>query len=193
MSESKIWFCADTHFNHANILKYCPGREKLGSTIEEMNVELIRRWNAVVADEDTVFFLGDFAFERKGLPCFDELLARLNGTLILIAGNHDKKRNDRFFSNVVRPGMVLELDGTLIELVHNPRAATGSGDIAFCGHVHQNWSTLTKGVVLPAYRVGGKKRPAFKAPCSIYNVGVDVRGFKPRSFREIVEPKLPSR
>ena len=57
-----IWFTSDTHFDHKNIIKYCNRPFK---DIDEMNAELERRWNAVVAPGDRVFHLGDFAFTAR--------------------------------------------------------------------------------------------------------------------------------
>ncbi len=48
----KVYFTADTHFNHANVLKYCA---RPFASIDEMNRELIARWNALVGPEDTVY------------------------------------------------------------------------------------------------------------------------------------------
>lgn len=62
---TKTWFISDTHFGHVNILKY---DERPFADIEEMNEELIKRWNKKVKNGDTVWFLGDFAmFNKKGL------------------------------------------------------------------------------------------------------------------------------
>jgi len=55
---AKVFFTSDTHFNHVNIIKYC---SRPFSSVEEMNREMIARWNSVVGPEDTVFHLGDFA------------------------------------------------------------------------------------------------------------------------------------
>jgi calcineurin-like phosphoesterase family protein len=57
----KVFFTSDTHFGHANIIKYC-GRPF--ASVEEMNRELIARWNAVVGPRDTVYHLGDRAWEN---------------------------------------------------------------------------------------------------------------------------------
>lgn len=78
-----IWFSSDHHFSHSNIIKY---DMRPFASIEEMNLELIRRWNAVVAPGDTVFYLGDFSLSKSALT---EILPKLNGEKHLIAGNHD--------------------------------------------------------------------------------------------------------
>ena len=51
-----IYFIADTHFNHANIIKYCNRPFK---NTDEMNKYIIRKWNSVVKERDTVYHLGD--------------------------------------------------------------------------------------------------------------------------------------
>ena len=78
------WFISDTHFSHANIIRYT--KRPFGSA-DEMNEHLIDNWNALVKPEDAVFFLGDF-----GLGSTDylaTLCSRLHGNKICIRGNHD--------------------------------------------------------------------------------------------------------
>jgi len=53
-----------------------------------MNKELIRRYNEVVGEDDTVYFLGDISFGSPGKT--HEVLHQLKGTKYLILGNHDK-------------------------------------------------------------------------------------------------------
>ena len=82
---SRIWFTSDTHFWHRNVIRLC-GRPY--ATIEEMNADLIRRWNSRVEDGDIVYHLGDFAF--CGMGKMKEILSQLKGTKILVQGNHDQ-------------------------------------------------------------------------------------------------------
>ena len=83
------FFTADTHFGHANIIKYCV---RPFMTVEDMDVALVNNWNAVVKPMDVVWHLGDFAFPRK-LPKgrLADIFASLNGEKHLIRGNHDHK------------------------------------------------------------------------------------------------------
>lgn len=83
--KTRTWFSADLHLGHANIIKYC---DRPFSSVEEMNTEIIARWNEKVSPHDTAWLLGDVA-----LGAIDEtlpLLARLNGRKYLVAGNHDR-------------------------------------------------------------------------------------------------------
>ena len=82
----KLFFTADTHFNHTNILKFC---NRPFNSVEQMNETLIDNWNRVVGKDDTVFHLGDFCL--GGAAEWTKLLDRLNGKIYLILGNHDLK------------------------------------------------------------------------------------------------------
>ena len=53
----KKWFITDTHFSHANIIRYA---SRPYANVEEMDENLINNWNQCVDIDDQVFFLGDF-------------------------------------------------------------------------------------------------------------------------------------
>ncbi len=61
---------------------------------------MAEKWNKKVGKDDMVIHLGDFALGNK--EKVKETRERLNGTIILIKGNHDKV-NERFM--VVRDSM----------------------------------------------------------------------------------------
>lgn len=82
---------ADTHFEHDKIIAYC--RPQF-SSLEEMAEVIIDNWNSTVGPKDTVYHLGDVAIcgtdpEKRARAL--KYLARLNGTLVLVAGNHDSQ------------------------------------------------------------------------------------------------------
>lgn len=67
MSEKKFkyspdhtFFTSDTHFGHANIIRFC---KRPFENVEEMNEALIENWNKVVSDDDTVFHLGEYTID----------------------------------------------------------------------------------------------------------------------------------
>lgn len=76
---------SDTHFGHANIIKYSNRPFK---DVYEMDEELIRRWNAKVPPGAVVYHLGDFAFATA--KRIKEIIRRLNGRIRMFPGNHDK-------------------------------------------------------------------------------------------------------
>jgi calcineurin-like phosphoesterase family protein len=79
------WFTSDLHLGHLNILRYCP---RPYDTVDDMNADLIARWNAHVADTDDVWVLGDLCLGK--LDDSLQLLSLLNGTIHLLVGNHDR-------------------------------------------------------------------------------------------------------
>lgn len=81
------FFTSDTHFGHANIIKYST---RPFASAKEMDDTIIHNWNAVVKPGDTVYHLGDFAV---GGPEADEYLRRLNGNIKFCWGNHDNRLN----------------------------------------------------------------------------------------------------
>lgn len=145
----KIWFRSDDHFNNYNVNKYCNRpfihevkenkiyyrdkfikecdnnesaiKEAVNLTVKEMNLTFIEKWNSKVSPEDTVYYLGDFAF-----PCsFEEgkkLLNKLNGYKILITGNHDKSKKIMLEMgfNEVYENLEIKLRDQKILLSHYP-------------------------------------------------------------------------
>ena len=176
------FFTSDHHFNHSNILTYCA---RPWATVEEMNEGLIKNWNETVGSYDTVYHLGDFAMgNRKLIP---EILSRLNGRIILVRGNHDFSNSLKYFSEVY-PYQILELDGYCFELAHNPGHLKQNCDFALCGHVHEQWAKREIGEVIEADDVSDHayRHPEIRPTVPVYNVGVDVRGFRPRTLQEIL-------
>ena len=82
-----VWFTADTHFGHHNIIKYA---NRPYGTIEGHDEVLIANWNDMVRGGDLVYHLGDFGFGKKP-EMIERLARRLNGCIHLIYGNHDNK------------------------------------------------------------------------------------------------------
>jgi len=80
-----IYYTADQHFGHANIIKHC-GRPF--DSVEQMDRFMLAQWNAHVTEEDIVYILGDMFF-RNNAPA-EEILKALQGKKHLIVGNHDK-------------------------------------------------------------------------------------------------------
>ena len=59
-----IFFIADTHFGDERILRY---ENRPFKSVDEMNSEIIKRWNESVKDDDSVYLLGDVGDEKSSL------------------------------------------------------------------------------------------------------------------------------
>lgn len=89
-----FWVISDTHFGHANIIKYC---DRPFSSVHEMNETMRENWNSVVKEQDHVYHLGD-VYYQKGMGDNDRdialsFLSSLKGQKRLIVGNHDNLKD----------------------------------------------------------------------------------------------------
>ena len=177
------WFSADLHISHRNIIDYC---NRPFADVDEMNAALVERWNSVVADDDTVYVLGDFA-----LGNLDDSLAvgaQLRGRKILVTGNHDRMfraspgREERMvqrymdgagFAEVYPRTIELQLGGTRVLASHFPYQ--DDGDDRHLSHrpVDDGVTWLLHGHVHERWKVRAEQR--------MINVGVDVWDFAPVS------------
>lgn len=174
------WFTSDTHFWHGNIIKYCnrPWHKSVdaeglpvvdGADVQQMNEDLIARWNAVVGKDDIVWHLGDFCFGKKENVA--DVLSRLNGNVNLIMGNHDRHKMkfyyDAGFHRVYDHPVVLS---NFFILSHAPLPYIQNGGVFanLFGHVHDS----------PAYKTWSKNSVCL---C------VERHGYRPISWKEIQE------
>ena len=90
-------YVADLHFGHANVIKH-DGRPY--SNVDEMDEDLIKKWNSVVKDTDEVYIIGDLTY-RNGKPV-SWYAKQLKGKKYLILGNHDKLDSDdrKYFEKI---------------------------------------------------------------------------------------------
>ena len=99
MIMGKQFYIADWHYNHANCIAF---DNRPFKSVQEMNEELVERWNKAVSNDDTVYILGDMFWcnWKDALPVLD----KLHGNKILIKGNHDRCNESQFvkkFSKIV--------------------------------------------------------------------------------------------
>jgi calcineurin-like phosphoesterase family protein len=197
---SKLFFTSDTHYGHANVIKYCnrPFRD-----VEEMREVLINSWNAAVSPGDTVIHMGDFSFHEREVA---SVLPRLNGTKHLVLGNHDKphpsnkgRTQEKFLDWVsrykdlgfeqVRVEAALETSYGMFRMCHLPYEdkedvyqdgtarltkyrPTDDGLPLLCGHVHERWLTklTTNGTLMINVGVDAPGAPWFMRPASLEEV-----------------------
>jgi calcineurin-like phosphoesterase family protein len=172
-------FYSDPHIGHANIIKYC---ERPFTDVEEMNQTLVQRYNAKIDRKDVVLWLGDCFF--KGDPTrYRDTLLQMNGTKILLVGNHDGSMPamaNLGFALVLQEA-VLNIRGVTCRVNHYPyeaipvyekpdkfaalRPRKHPGEILIHGHNH------AKGPV------NGNQ----------INVGVDAWDFGPAMYYEVAD------
>jgi len=150
-----VWFTADLHLGHGNIIKYCV-RPFLSALEQERAIEDPRgKWrvsektlarhdealldaiNAVVQAQDTLWILGDFCW--GGIEAAREYLGCLHcHNVNLVWGNHDHRSIRPLFGRVIDQGMV-NVSGQSIWLNHYPMRSWNRsfhGSWHFYGHVH---------------------------------------------------------
>jgi len=182
------WWTSDTHFSHANIIKYC---DRPFSSVGHMNGEMLARWNRLVKPGDTVYHLGDLA-----LGPIDEslsLTAALHGHRFLVPGNHDRisslpehrKHRDRFVVAYERAGWTIlpevfemEIGGYPVVVSHYPYAGDSHDKDRF---------TKVRPVDHGLPVIHGHVHDTFVTSGRQFNVGVDVRGYQPVPETEIIE------
>lgn len=166
---SKLFFTADQHFGHKNIIKYC---NRPFSSVEEMNKVMVDRWNEVVGKDDEVYVAGDFIWDKR---LCSEIPQLLNGEIHLIPGNHDYKMYlELDVDNIFPSSQITQVDWNRqrIILCHYPMVSW----IASCyGSWHLHGHTHCK-IDYPSVT---KDRLAF-------DVGVDGNNFYPHSILDIV-------
>lgn len=167
-----IYFTSDQHFGHFNIIRLS---RRPFATVEEMDATMLERWNSKVKDDDTVYVLGDLFFRAATV---EPILKELKGRKHLILGNHDgswTKRVDlaQYFESVQTLKEV-NADGRLLTLCHYPMLSYPEARRGFMiyGHVHNN--------------VGDDYWPLIQRRPRMLNAGVDVNGFAPVTFDELV-------
>ena len=156
-----IWFTADTHFGHAKIIEYC---NRPFSCVEEMDEELIRRWNSQVDVEDEVYFLGDFCLKDP-----HKYVKRLTGKIFYINGSHDKNMR-----GYVCPNDIVWIEA-LDDEYGNPRR------IVMCHYAMRSWSRSH----YASWHLFGHHHGKLEPHGLSFDVGVDTNDFYPYSLEDV--------
>lgn len=171
-----IYFTADTHFGHQNVIRFC-GRPFADAN--EMDETLIENWNSRVNGNDTVYVLGDMFFRSTNT---ESILKRLRGKKRLIVGNHDgswmtKLDVSRYFASI---DSFLEMsDGKhSLTLCHYPMLTWKHEKKSYMvhGHIHNDTSA--------------DFWPQFAARENVLNAGTDINGFAPVAFEELLDNNI---
>ena len=159
MDDLVYFFTADFHLGHSNIIKYT---NRPFDSVEEMDREIIKRFNSVVSKNDITVHAGDFTLAKREVA--EEYIKQLNGQHIFLKGSHD------YWLKGTKSHEIWEkrIDGIYVVCCHfNMRvwARSHYNSWMLYGHSH------------------GKLEPIGKQ----WDIGVDNNNFYPYSFEQIKE------
>ena len=164
-----LFIISDTHFGHANMLRFTDSKTDLRvrpnwESVDEMDEHMIDRWNSVVQRDDIVYHLGDvYMGGNRGLT----VLPRLRGRKRLILGNHDNGKDQnlhRHFEKILMWRMFPEFRCLLTHVPVHESTLNAKVPYNLHGHIHQNSSPSPQHI----------------------NCCVEVQHYTPRSIEELV-------
>jgi len=139
-----IFLVSDTHFGHTGVCKFTrnDGVTKLRpwDNADEMDEEMIKRWNETVRPNDKVYHLGDVVINRKAL----KTLHRLNGDKVLIRGNHDIFRDDEYRQHFRELRAYHVMNGMILSHIPIHTESLGRFGTNIHGHLHANRVMIQK-------------------------------------------------
>ena len=179
----KKFYIADWHYGHANCIGF---DNRPFIDVNEMNRELVNRWNNVVSAGDLVYVLGDMFWTKTSdtIPVLDSL----NGQKFLVKGNHDRVKDAQLAKRFVKIDDYVEIEdgGNNIVLSHYPIPCFKNhfyGWYHLYGHVHSSfeWNMMEH----TRYQM----EALYDKQCNMYNVGAMMPwvNYTPRTLDEIVE------
>ena len=167
-----VFFIADTHFGHKNIIEMC---DRPFESVEDMDDFIIESWNAKVLGNDTVYILGDM-FYRHGDP--ESVLKRLKGKKRLITGNHD----DSWMKKV-------DCSKYFLSISRLAEASDGEHGLVLCHYPLMTWNHPQRNYMIHGH-IHNRTDMTFwhliKDNPRLLNAGVDINGFWPVTFEEMV-------
>ena len=132
---SAFYVTSDTWFGRPQILQIA-NRIQFNN-VDEMNQQLIKNWNKTVKKNDTVFHLGNFAWDPQTAR---QVLRKLNGQIYFIIGTADEALLDieSEFDNIsVLEDQIIDLPQFDSVIAHYPLEVWNgkdTGTIHFHGH-----------------------------------------------------------
>ncbi|MDH5569062.1 MAG: 2'-5' RNA ligase family protein [Nitrosopumilus sp.] len=132
VTNQKVHFISDTHFDHRNILRYC---NRPFNSIRQMNQTLVENWCNSVRKNEKVFFLGDMSYGKDRRP-IDYWLGKLTGKISYIRGNHDKDIINH--ATVIHSHYGIKYNNYQFLLMHDPHRPNGYDGWIIHGDKHNN-------------------------------------------------------
>ena len=164
-----VFLTSDTHFGHLGVCKFLRGdgtKLRPWDTPEEMDEEMVKRWNETVRPNDKVYHLGDVVINRRAL----KTLARLNGDKVLIKGNHDIFRLEEYTEHFRDIRGYHVMNGMILSHIPMHEESLARFGTNIHGHLHYN-RVEKDGVIDPRY----------------FCVCVEHTDFRPILFEEVIK------
>jgi calcineurin-like phosphoesterase family protein len=176
--DPKIFFTADHHFGHWNLIKPPDFKRPGFETLEEMHTLMINRWNSVVGKHDTVYHLGDMFVhmtEKDALA----IRHQLNGAINLVKGNHDDPKGNGVATLIPQAfGWIKERHRINVKKPYKISIVLDH----YAGRV---WSGSHRGSIQLHGHSHGK---LYEDPMLLqFDVGVDCWNFYPISLKQVIE------
>ncbi len=195
MSERKnIFFTSDWHIGHNNVLGF---DQRPFKDLDHMHTVLVNNYNASVREDDVCYFLGDMGLGSS--QALKDVMARINGTKVLILGNHDKGMNAMYnsgFDVVLNSGMLV-IAGEKVTLSHCPLRGVFREDVSEMKNavLTENWhgesrhgpfSITNEGQFhLHGHIHSGPANKKLKIDGRQYDIGAPGNGYRPVSISTI--------
>lgn len=171
--KGNIFFTADPHFGHYNIIKYC---KRPFTTAEEMDETLITNWNNKIPEDGTVFVVGDVFFSNVEYAL--SVMNRLNGTKHLITGNHD---GVIFKSHDLKSKFSTISDITEVN-VHDEEVFGRFSNFVICHYPMRTWNGSHHG----AFNLYGHVHGTLPPEGLQLDVGMDTNNYTPYSYSDVL-------
>lgn len=186
-----IWMWSDLHLGHENMYKFLnEDGTKLRNweTMEEAEEYMVQEYNKLVKPQDTVYFLGDISSKNTVADKFFKNIVK--SRRVLICGNHDNRLGAKFWLKHFDDlrgcyNLSQSEDRTNYLLTHIPVHSDSKGKFKRCihGHIHSQ-QVRKKFPIVDEY---GYPSTASELDPWYKNVSVEVIGYRPLNFDEIVE------
>lgn len=143
-----IYTLSDTHFGHGNIIIHA-NRPFPNQAV--MDAKLTANWNATVRPQDMVIVIGDMVWTGGDANKIRDYIKALNGRIILVRGNHDKRTNAFYLSAGIQficERFVWEYCDKRFLFIHDPHYVTNDDKQNYYavihGHLHGNSPLVRK-------------------------------------------------
>ena len=132
-----VFLVSVTHFGHAGVCRFLRDdgtKLRPWDDPDEMDEEMVKRWNETVRPNDKVYHLGDVVINRKAL----NIMYRLNGDKVLIRGNHDIFRDEEYRQHFRELRAYHVMNGMILSHIPIHTESLGRFGVNIHGHLHSN-------------------------------------------------------